>query len=143
MKILTPFLVLLAVSACGSLGGIRLVPDQAGEVRLFNGGVRAAALATRNALAAMPLGVVEAQQRGSNTWYFIALWPNGSDKSLTHVRVLCERVEDDVVEIRIVVKAGRDDLDLGATFFALLSLELDVVPKGVPPPVQHHSDPAI
>ncbi len=133
MKILTPFLVLLAVSACASMTSFRSVPDQAGEVRLFSGGIRAAALATRNALAATPLKVWEAKQRGSDTWYFIARRSTGSTSTSTHVRVLLEHIEVDVVEIRIVAEGYRRD-DWGETLFALLSLDLDVVPKRVPLP---------
>lgn len=125
MKILMPFLILVIAGACASTGSLRALPEEAGDVQLFAGDVRAAALAARNAVVATPLEVVEARQRGPGTWYLIARGPGA-----VFVRVLCEQVQEDVVAIRIVM--ARADVfirheDWGPTLFAQLSLELDAV----------------
>jgi hypothetical protein len=125
MRILVHLLVVAALAGCATLGGVRAQPSQAGDVQLYLGTVRAAALAARNAVLATPLKVAEAGDRGPEAWYLIARGPRAE-----FVRVLCEQVQDDTVAVRIYVERF-DPLegleDWSRTLFAQISLELDVV----------------
>ena len=129
MKMLIAILVLL-LSGCATRGTLRTMPEQAGEVVLFAAELREAALAARNAVVATPLKIVEADHRGSSSWYLIARGP-----STELVRVLCEQVDGETVAIRIVQRRFDvfvDADDWAPTLFSQLRLELQVVQAGSP-----------
>jgi len=121
-------LVLLALAAggCATRGGVRSIPAERGEEKLFEGSVRDAARAARTAIVATHLPIIEAGWRGSDGWYLIAYTPADG-----YVRVFCQDVGGGEVAVRVL---GRRRVvidgpvhDWSETLFALVALDLSEV----------------
>lgn len=121
--------LILSGSACATVGSVRSRPLEEGDVRRYDGTLTHVAYASRNAVAATQLQILEVDSLSPDTWYVLATRVYGSSKGEI-VRVVCRALAPDVVEVHIIT-ARRDLLDgrreWAPTLFAQIGLELEAL----------------
>ena len=130
MKRLIPIFVLIMLSGCATMAGMRTEPLDAGVAKEYTTDLRTAAAATRTAMIAAALELEDVEQPDDATWVFYAKrkmqnWTYGE-----LVRVVVIETADNVVTVRILSKrraainvSAKDDWS--QTIFTQLALDLE------------------
>lgn len=101
-KLSIPPVAAIALGGCVTVGGMRSMPVDRGTERRFDGELEAVVVASRNALVATGLAIVEFEEVSESVWSMIATGEPYEKKEL--VRVVCERVGRREVAVRVITR---------------------------------------
>lgn len=121
----------LILMACASIGGTKSRPLTDGTVQYFQSDVRAAVLASRNALVAAQLEVKEVDELDNGAWMIVATRAQGGWTQGEIIRVVVQSTENEGKVGVWILTRRRSAMNLTAKgdwskeLFSQIALDLD------------------